>query len=67
MPRRSIYDQTKIVKLMIKWCDNTNSKGMIVCLDQKKAYDRIGLQYCKPASSAVSLFSVLYCEPASAH
>jgi len=45
MPKRSIYDQTKIVELMIKWCENTDSKGMVVCLDQEKAYDRIDLNY----------------------
>ena len=45
MPKRSIYDQTKIVELMIKWCDNTKNKGIIVCLDQEKAYDRIDLNY----------------------
>ena len=45
MPRRSIYDQTKIVELMIKWCENTSSKGLIICLDQEKAYDRIDLNY----------------------
>jgi hypothetical protein len=45
MPKWSIYDQTRIVELMIKWCDNTGSEGMIVCLDQEKAYDRIDLIY----------------------
>jgi hypothetical protein len=45
MPKQSIYDQTRIVELMIKWCDNTGSEGMIVCLDQEKAYDRIDLTY----------------------
>jgi len=45
MPKRSIHDQTKIVELMIKWCDHTKNNGMIVCLDQEKAYDRIDLQY----------------------
>lgn len=45
MPKRSIHDQTKIVELMIKWCKNTNNRGLIVCLDQEKAYDRIDLNY----------------------
>ena len=45
MPEQSIYDQVKMVGLMIKWCENTDSEGMIVCLDQEKAYDRIDLQY----------------------
>ena len=45
MPKRSIHDQTKMVELMIKWCENTETKGMIICLDQEKAYDRIDLTY----------------------
>jgi hypothetical protein len=45
MPNRSIYDQTKIVELMLKWSENTESKGAIICLDQEKAYDRIDLTY----------------------
>jgi len=45
MPKRSIYNQTKIVELMLKWCENTKTKGAIVCLDQEKAYDRIDLTY----------------------
>jgi len=45
MPRRSIYGQTKRVGLMVKWCESTNSKGLIVCLDQEKAYDGIELNY----------------------
>jgi len=45
MPKRSIYDQTKLVELMLKWSENTESRGAIVCLDQEKAYDRIDLTY----------------------
>ena len=45
MPKRSIYNQTKIVELMITWSENTNCKGAIICLDQEKAYDRIDLRY----------------------
>jgi len=45
MPKRSIYDQTKLVELMLKWSENTKSRGAIVCLDQEKAYDRIDLTY----------------------
>ena len=40
-----MYDQTKIVELMLKWSENTTCKGAIVCLDQEKAYDRIDLTY----------------------
>src|SRR5882757_2174012 len=45
MPDCSIYDQTKLVELMTKWSEITGSKGMIVCLDQEKAYNRIDLKY----------------------
>jgi len=45
MPRRSIFDQTKIAELAIRWCKVTETKGMIMCLDQEKAYDRIDLNY----------------------
>ena len=45
MPKRSIYDQTKIVELMLKWSENAQAKGAIICLDQEKAYDRIDLNY----------------------
>jgi len=45
MPKRSIYNQTKIVELMVKWSENTGNNGIVVCLDQEKAYDRIDLEY----------------------
>ena len=45
MPKRSIYDQTKIVELMVKWSENTGNNSIVVCLDQEKAYDRIDLEY----------------------
>ena len=45
MPKRSIYDQTKTVELLIKWSDNAERNGAIVCLDQEKAYNRIDLIY----------------------
>ena len=45
MPKQSIYDQTKIVELMVKWSENTGNNSIVVCLDQEKAYDRIDLEY----------------------
>ena len=45
MPGRSIYDQTKIVELMLRWSENADQKGVIVCLDQEKVYNRIDLTY----------------------
>lgn len=41
MAKRKIEDQTKLAQLTIKWCSRTETNGMIVCLDQEKAYDRI--------------------------
>ena len=52
MPGRSIYDQTKIVELMLKWSKNLDRKGAIVCLDQEKAYNRIDLTYLWKALEA---------------
>jgi len=52
MPKRSIYDQTKIVELMLRWSENAQCKGVIICLDQEKAYDRIDLNYLWRAMQA---------------
>jgi len=35
----------KIMELMVKWSKNTGNNGIVVCLDQEKAYDRIDLEY----------------------
>jgi len=52
MPKRSIYDQTRIVELMLRWSENAQCKGAIICLDQEKAYDRIDLNYLWKALKA---------------
>src|SRR5882757_9642156 len=52
MPKRSIYNQTKIVELMLRWSENAQCKGAIICLDQEKAYNRIDLNYLWRAMQA---------------
>ena len=41
IPGRSIFDQVKTTKLVIDYMRTLNKKGMIVALDQEKAYDKI--------------------------
>ncbi|KAF5332006.1 hypothetical protein D9611_008889 [Ephemerocybe angulata] len=41
MAGRRIDDHTELIKLMIKWCEKEEEDGMLVFLDQEKAYDRI--------------------------
>ena len=53
MPGRSIYNETKIMELMLKWSKNADQKGVIVCLDQEKAYERIDLTYLWKALEAI--------------
>lgn len=36
-----IEDQTDLVKLMLDNCEASEINGVIVCLDQEKAYDKI--------------------------
>ncbi|CAG8619222.1 14509_t:CDS:2, partial [Acaulospora colombiana] len=45
MPKRSIYDQTKLLELIIKLSENRRANGMVMALDQEKAYDRIDHTY----------------------
>ena len=41
MKGRRIDDQTELVKLMIDMCEVEETNGVIVCLDQEKAYNKI--------------------------
>ena len=41
MTGRRIEDQTELIKLMIRFCEVREENGIIVCLDQEKAYDKI--------------------------
>lgn len=41
MSGHRIDDQTELAQVTIEWCRKTETNGMIICLDQEKAYDRI--------------------------
>ena len=45
MPDRSIYDQVKLAKMMVHYAEATEENGLIVALDQEKAYDKISHDY----------------------
>lgn len=45
MPGRSIFDQVKLSKLMIDYAEATEENGVIVALDQEKAYDKVCHDY----------------------
>jgi hypothetical protein len=38
---RRIDDHTELIKLMIRWCEAEDEDGLLVFLDQEKAYDKI--------------------------
>jgi Reverse transcriptase (RNA-dependent DNA polymerase) len=41
MKGRKIEDQTELVQLMLNRCEAFEENGVIVCLDQEKAYDKV--------------------------
>ena len=45
IPGRSIFDQVKTTKLVIDYMNISNKKGVIVALDQEKAYDKVRHPY----------------------
>lgn len=45
MPGRKIQDQTQLAKLMVHYAEATEQNGVIVALDQEKAYDKICHDY----------------------
>jgi exonuclease III len=45
IPKRSIFDQVKLAKLVLKHAETTETNGAIVALDQEKAYDKIAHDY----------------------
>jgi hypothetical protein len=45
IPKRSIFDQVKLAKLVLKHAEDTETNGVIVALDQEKAYDKIAHDY----------------------
>jgi exonuclease III len=45
IPKRSIFDQVKLAKLVLKHAEEAEVNGAIVALDQEKAYDKIAHDY----------------------
>lgn len=45
IPKRSISDQVKLTRTMIEYTESQAQNGMIVALDQEKAYDKICHDY----------------------
>ncbi|KAF5371875.1 hypothetical protein D9615_009582 [Tricholomella constricta] len=45
IPGRRITDQTKLIRLMMHYAEKTQQNGLIMALDQEKAYDKIGHEY----------------------
>jgi exonuclease III len=45
MPGRSIFDQVRLAKMMVHYAEATETNGLIVALDQEKAYDKISHEY----------------------
>ena len=45
VPGRKIHNQAKLTKLIIDYCEVEEVEGMIVALDQEKAYDKINHNY----------------------
>ena len=45
VPGRSIAEQTKLIEMMIDYAEVSEQNGVIVALDQEKAYDKIAHDY----------------------
>jgi hypothetical protein len=45
MPGRSIFDQVKLARMMVHYAEVTEENGLIVALDQEKAYNKISHDY----------------------
>ena len=45
IPGRSIIEQTKLIELMINFAEVSEQNGLIIALDQEKAYDKIEHNY----------------------
>jgi ribonuclease HI/exonuclease III len=55
VPGRQISDQVKVTKLLIDYAEAVEENGIIVALDQEKAYDRISHMYLWHILSAFNL------------
>jgi hypothetical protein len=45
IPQRSIFDPIRLAQLMIDYADITEENGVLIALDQEKAYDKIKHDY----------------------
>jgi len=45
IPKRGLYDYTRITEAMIHFCETYEKDGYIMALDQEKAYDKIAHDY----------------------
>lgn len=46
IPGRSITEQTKLIQMMIQFAEAEEKNGLIIALDQEKAYDKIDMVIC---------------------
>jgi hypothetical protein len=45
MPGRSIFDQVKLAQMMVHYAEIMEENGLIVALEQEKAYNKISHNY----------------------
>ena len=45
MPGRDIRDQVRLARLMVHYAEATEQNGLLIALDQEKAYDKITHDY----------------------
>ncbi|RXW13780.1 hypothetical protein EST38_g12074 [Candolleomyces aberdarensis] len=52
---RRIDDHTELIKLMIRWCEAEDENGLLVFLDQEKAYDKITHEFLNRSLQAFEI------------
>lgn len=55
IPKRSIFDLIRLANMMIEYTDITEENGVLIALDQEKAYDRIKHDYLFKTLEAYNL------------
>ena len=45
VPGRQISEQTQLIKMVLNYAEATEENGMVIALDQAKAYDKIEHDY----------------------
>jgi hypothetical protein len=55
MPGQKIQDQIRLAQLIINWAECTSNNGVIISLDQEKAYDKIKHDYIKKIFNAFNI------------